>query len=394
MKFWLLLMVLFPLVGLSQTQKEFFISDSIIIQSSVSNSAVLDINMLGDDLWVRFDQWEKDGNYIELASPENSYLFKTRDSSIITSICALYPVSLGFMSPKYSGKNRLVLFDTLNKRMEFPELKVNTKGYIIHHNTEGLLRNSFYYDDKRIIFNRSSLSPYVKTENQISRSLKRIYKKERPFVSYDPNTKEQVFFGGYPDVYKNRSFLLANPDYFFSVDPEGKYLYVSFQASDDIIRYNLENYERTRFSSVRGESIDPEKLLTEYKSPADFRNSEFLNLLADSYDEIYPLSHVVIRTYRKSYNDIELKELWPPPDFNVCVNPKVKMNWFDKRLNKKMYLQQFDLNGNLMFEASVPSTVNTFIGYNSKKEEYYFWMKTRKTSHGRGVIYIFKTRSI
>ena len=198
MKFWLLLMVLFPLVGLSQTQKEFYTSDSIIIQSSLSNSSVLDINMLGDELWVRFDQWEKDGNFIELASPENSYLFKTRDSSIITSICALYPVSLGFMSPKYSGKNRLVLFDTLNKRMEFPELKVNTKGYIIHHNTEGLLRNSFYYDDKRIIFNRSSLSPYVKTENQISRSLKRIYKKERPFVSYDPNTKEQVFFWWLP----------------------------------------------------------------------------------------------------------------------------------------------------------------------------------------------------
>jgi cyclophilin family peptidyl-prolyl cis-trans isomerase len=62
----------------------------------------------------------------------------------------------------------------------------------------------------------------------------------------------------------------------------------------------------------------------------------------------------------------------------------------EKRVNKKIFLQQFNLSGDLLFEIDVPKNVNRFIGYNEKKNEYYFWKQIFSRNVNGAVIYIFK----
>jgi hypothetical protein len=374
-----------------QNSKVLILSDSITIKSSFVNSYLQDINLIDGNFWVRFDSWQKNGIFIELSNQKGAtYTFTTSDSSIVTETGQLYSSPNGFFFPKYSGENTVINLDTLNKRIISKRLDYDRDNFIFYPNTNALLRNSSGFKFPLLILSTVSIDIQNRSNKKLEKSLEKVFKKEKLFAAYNLNNNTYSLFGTFPQIYRDRNFIIGNKEYFFVADSVNNRLLVSFQALDSIEVYDLSTLKKKLTFGKRGLNINPRNLLMEYKHTSDYINKDFLNLLSDSYDDIFLISNGIIRMYRKGFDLAELNGILPPKGADVCPSPLLKIKWLEKRVNKKIFLQQFNLSGDLLFEIDVPKNVNRFIGYNEKKNEYYFWKQIFSRNVNGAVIYIFK----
>jgi hypothetical protein len=367
------------------------LTDSIIVKSKLPISGILDIYNLDGTIWVRFDYWKTDGILVELASNLGSnHVFKTNDSSIATHTADLYYSRNGFLLPQYS-KNNLIYFDTLNRKIEHDYFHVNTNKFIPYPNISGFSKSSVGIKFPLIIFNRRSISLEGGTDTKLSRSLKKFYWHEELFTAYDISRGIATHsFGQFSDIYRNKSFLVENDEFYFALDSIDNKLYVSFQASDLIDIYDLNTFKLSNQIGRPGLQINNKLLLNEYKTTWDYSNRAFLNLFADSYAELLVYPTKILRVYRQGIDRDSLKNLEPSPNSKVCASPMLKTNWRKRSSDKKMFIQQYTKNGEFEFEIAVPDFVNSFLGFDKSKSKYLFWNNTFSRSNGYAVIYVFE----
>lgn len=384
------IIIVFSIFGtndcIAQKIRNLLLKDSFHISSNIKNSTLSEVYLISNQVWARFDRWGKDGNLVELTSGEKSYTFKTQDSSILTSTCDLQFYENGFIIPYYYSYN-LMRFDTISKNLTFEKFPFK-KNIIPYPNVTGFGRNSAQVSYPQFYFSTRSISIYGRNHKSLKNSLSNYYNNSWVISSTNHNGKSVTPLVKYSEIYKTKKYLLGNSDYHFTIDSNENKLYVSFQADSLIHVYDLEGKKMFSFGT-KGLTISNELLLAEYDEKYAYTNKAFLNLLADSYEEIYNYDKILIRVYRKSFSSLELSHLRPTTDLNFCPSPALLYLWHKKKIEKKMFLQFYGKEGKFLYEISCPYGLNTFLGFDQETSQFYFWQNEFNDNAEKVTIYSY-----
>lgn len=370
----------------AQDIRNLFLKDSFHISSNIKSSILSEVYLINNQFWARFDRWEKDENLVELTTGEKNYIFKTKDSSILTSTCDLQFYEYGFIIPYYYSYN-LMCFDTISKNLTFEKFPFK-KNIIPYPNVTGFGRNSAQVSNQLFYFSTRSISIYGRNHKSFKSSLSNFYNNSWVISSTNNNGKSVHPLVKYSEIYKTKKYLLGNSDYHFTIDSNENKLYISFQADSLIHVYDLEGKKLFSFGT-KGSKISNELLLSEYAEKYDYTNKPFLNLLADSYEEIYCYDKFLIRVYRKGFSGFELSYLRPAADLNFCPSPALLSMWYKKKFEKKMFFQVYNKEGKFLYEMLCPDGLNTFLGFDQKTSQFYFWQNEFNDNTEKVTIYSF-----
>jgi len=356
--------------------QKFILKDSIVIQPSQSDFIFQDADLIGNQLWCRFDNWTLSGNFIQLVNQKGRvYTFSTQDSSILTEFGSMSPWESGFVIPKYFGSGRLMCFDTIHSELQIQNEKTYKKRGLFdlirsYPNRPGIWRNDIYFHDSLVLCNSIS-SDIDPTNNQrMKRTLRRTISDTKIFMLYNINSKQIVrLFGGFPSFYLSDTFNVANMQHSFAIDWESGNIYTTFGADNNIMVYNASSKKVINWYCP-GKYLRQEKLKLPVYNRSLYALRDVYNLFLDSYSNMYFFKPYIFRVYDNAIESDSVMQLLPENAYYTCVPMQIRKAWFAKQLEKKKFLQQIDENGKIKIDLPFPHNMNTFVGCTEGK--YYF----------------------
>ncbi len=386
------------------SQKQFFLIDSTNLSSPTNLAYLQDVYYLNNQLWARFDEWNVNGNDVFLVSPKKYFKFSTRDSNILMGPSNLFGTDLGFIIPKYN-REKIMFFDTINGQLiidkSFNHQKISSKtivpfvNEVAGYNAFTNLRTDISYTYPFLLFNCITWT-YDENSKKIStlkRSIKRIFKKNKSFLLFDIQKKKVInTFGKYPSIYLKEYNNVVNMNHYFVTDEKSKITYSSYQADENITIYAI-NGDIIGLIKAPGKLVNKERLSLSIFNREVVKRKILYNSFCDSYENVYLFNDKLFRIYNLALPVDSLANWLPETSSPRCIPYQTEIEWLNIILTKPRYLQQISLDGKEIYEFPFPTGVNTFVGYDSKQQIYYF----RKQKLGIGnipqgstIIYAFK----
>jgi hypothetical protein len=380
-----------------QKMKEFEMVDSVVIKSKYPKSKCVDIAFVDKQLVVRFMSYYDSAN-LKIEIVENSGRsaeFATQDFTFYAGCAELTKTANGYRLIKYTGENKINDFNFFTNKIEEHGIVVDYDDYIIFPSKKAFFKSSSASFNNKTYFFKDEGNVYVKNSKTISSSIQKAFKNEKIILEYDElSHKPARLFGDYPEEYKNSDLYYINRGVSFIGDSINQKFYLSFQGSHNIYMYDLVTNEKKSLF-LKGMMMNGRLMKNDIVERNILVNKDYYNLFLDSYWDILLYGDKLFRVYKTHFLEAELIGIKKNTNPNSCASPKVILNWNEFQLNKQSWLQEISLKKRETVEYKFPSNVNTFIGYDEIKGQYYFYKQSLtnpKLNQGEAVIYIYTTK--